>query len=368
MSHIIYPDLTPRNAPPAKVGRGQRLCREVLREGEWLIGDDPNDPSKYLPCTPTVIEAVRLTATERSDAGINVPLQWDHNPDNAARTDDSQKVVDYFEEFWVETHAHGQSLWAGCYPGDKFDELSKLKLPVSPFILWAVTDGTGRVWRNVLMHVALVDHATIPAQNGFVAMALPETRTPSVDFAKAVEIINGLLAQINPKLKIPDTVTDEAGLQMYLDMVASLTGSDADSEDSGDMGEVTPPGDVPTDPVAMALAPLNKELAQLRAEIAVLRGQKEVNAEQSFKTEVENAIAMGLPANARDSLIQLGKANEWDIKCLDSFKSMPGVSLGLKSTGSFKPAVNTEEDDLREALQLAGVSSEAIEKQLKRFK
>lgn len=366
MAYIIYPGLIPSSPPPEKPGRGKRLVREVVREGRWLIGDDPSADSNYLNATPGLIETIRQSAQDRADAGILVPLQWDHNPENGLHTDDSQKVIDYLEEFWTETHAHGVSLWAGFYPGSKADELSELKLPVSPHIQWNLADGTGKVWPIALAHVALVDHATIPGQNGFVAMALPETAgLKNVELSAVIEMLNKLLGMLKPGLAIPDTVADAEQLAAFLDMALSVVGGEETAEDAP-AEDVPPVLDAPP-AVAMSLKAVNAELAKLRVELSILRGQKEQDSERAFVNAVDGAIAMGLPAVSKDALLALGKANDWNVASLEPFKAMGSVALGLKSPKSVTPATGGDEE--LEILAAAGfLSPEAKARQAARLK
>lgn len=366
MAYIIYPGLIPSSPPPEKPGRGKRLVREVVREGRWLIGDDPSADSNYLSITPQMLETLRRLCQERVDAGILVPLQWDHNPDNELHTDDSQRVIDYFEEFWLEDHEHGKSLWAGFYPGSKTETLAELKTPVSPFIKWNVADGTGKIWPVALVHVALVDLATIPAQNGFVAMALPETAgLKNVEISAVIEMLNKLLGMIKPGLAIPDTVTDAEQLAAFLDMALSVVGGEEPAEDSP--AEDVPPVLETPPAVAMSLKAVNAELAKVRAEIAVLRGQKEQDSERAFVNAVDGAIAMGLPAVSKDALLALGKANDWNVASLEPFKSMGSVALGLKSPKSVTPPTGGDEE--LDILAAAGfLSPEAKARQSARLK
>ena len=367
MPHITYPGLIPRSPPPVKTGRGQRLCREILREGSWLTGDDPSNPSAYLSISPVTLDAFKATAIERAAAGLLVPLQWDHNPGNGLHTE-SQNVVDYFEEFWAETHDHGQSLWAACYPGERFDELNNCKLPVSPHLQAAVVDGTGKVWRNVILHVALVDHATIPGQNGFVAMALPNaTIGTDMDISKVIELLNTLLGMVKPGLSIPDTVADEAGLDTAMGIITSMLGDGPESEPAED--EV-PDAGVPAIPeaVAMSLKSLESQVAKLTAKLAIVEGQKAQDAETAFADAVQGVIAMGLPATSKAALMNVGKATNWDIAQIEPFKAMGKVSMGLKSPGHLKTDTVSDDDELAETLRATGMDEESIKRQVSRLK
>lgn len=364
MAFIIYPGLIPTCPPPAKAGRGQRLCREVAREGRWLVGCDPSCETDYLDANPQFLARLCEITQERAAAGMFVPLQWDHNPENGLHTDDSTKVEDYFEEFWCESHDGVMSLWAACYPGSKYAELSEIKNPVSPHIQSRVVDGTGKVWPVALLHVALVDHATIPGQNGFVAMALT-SGTPTVDIAQVIQMLNQVLGIVKPGLSIPDTVADAAQLETLLSTILSMLGADAEEEAPEEpvLDEGSPDMAMP-DAVAMGLKSLKADLARLTAEVTVLRGQKEQSAKDAFSAAVDGAIAMGLPAASRDALLKVGHATDWDIAQLDAFKSMGTVALGLKST---KIVEQTPQDELDAILADAGLSPEAIARQKARL-
>lgn len=367
MPHITQPGLIPRSPPPVKTGRGQRLCREVLREGSWLTGNDPSDPSAYLSISPATLDAFKATAIERAASGLLVPLQWDHNPDNGLHTE-SQNVIDYFEEFWLETHEHGQSLWAACYPGERFDELNNCKLPVSPHLQATVADGTGKVWRNVILHVALVDHATIPSQNGFVAMALPNASTGTdMDISKVIALLNTLLEMVKPGVAIPESITDEAGLDTAMGIITSMLGGNCEADPAEE--DIPDPG-VPAvpDAVAMSLKSLESQVAKLTAKLAIVEGQKAQDAEAAFAEAVDGAIAMGLPATCKPALLNVGKATNWDISQIDPFKAMGKVSMGLQSPKHLKTDTPSNEDaELAATLRATGMDEEAIKRQLARY-
>lgn len=53
----------------------------------------------------------------------------------------------------------------------------------------------------------------------------PFRKVHLVDFPKVVELINQLLAAIKPGLSIPDTVTDEAGLELAIGIILSSLGN-----------------------------------------------------------------------------------------------------------------------------------------------
>jgi hypothetical protein len=366
MAFITYTGLIPTCPPLAKAGRGQRLCREILREGKWLVGSDPSCETDYLDATPMFLDRLCKITQERAASGMLVPLQWDHNPENGLHTDDSTKVEDYFEEFWCESHDGVMSLWAACYPGSKYAELSEVKNPVSPHIQSRVVDGTGKVWPVALLHVALVDHATIPGQNGFVAMALT-SGTPIVDIAQVIQMLNQVLNIVKPGLSIPDTVADPAQLETLLSTILSMLGADAEEEATEDPAVMTDTGNADMampDAVAMSLKSLKADLARLTAEVTVLRGQKEQSAKDAFSAAVDGAIAMGLPAASRDALLKVGHATDWDIAQLDAFKSMGTVALGLKSTKIVEQGTPDEEYAI---LAEAGLSPEAIARQKARL-
>lgn len=52
----------------------------------------------------------------------------------------------------------------------------------------------------------------------------PFRKVLPVDFSKVVELINRLLDAIKPGLSIPDTVTDEAGLELAIGIIMSSLG------------------------------------------------------------------------------------------------------------------------------------------------
>jgi hypothetical protein len=130
-SVILCPDLLPKSAPAPVQGRGQRLVREVCREGRWFVGGNPDQDSSYYTITADLCRQLADSWEEREVAGLRCPLQRDHSISGIHT--DSINVVLYWDEMWVEDgFDHGASIFAGCYPGQKLDELVQEPCPVSP--------------------------------------------------------------------------------------------------------------------------------------------------------------------------------------------------------------------------------------------
>ncbi|CAB4177844.1 hypothetical protein UFOVP1004_28 [uncultured Caudovirales phage] len=379
LSHavVLHPELLPRSAPVADPTRGPRLVREVCREGRWFVGGDPVNESAYYTITPALNRQIVETWAQREEAGIRCPLQRDHSTDGIHTA--SPNVVLYWDECWLEDgFPHGSSVFCGCYPGPRLDELVQEPCPVSPDIQRQVVDGTGKVWPVVMMHVALVDHATIPRQNGFVQMALAESSVVSksqeekktMDFAKFVESINQLLGVIKPGLALPETV-DEASFDSVFSMVLKMVGAEETAEDDGDGADSEDAADVATDasegdPVSMSLKSLTKEVAKLKAMVGVSLSLGGNSAKERFTGEVDAMVSNGFPAGSRGSLLALGKAGGWNVSDLDEFKAMPGLSLSLQSTGIKHKPLDSRGETVK-AWRDAGLSEEAIARQSARL-
>lgn len=371
-SVVLYPELLPKAAPAPNAARGPRLVREVCREGRWFLGGNPEDESAYLTITPSLNRQLVEMWAQRELAGLRCPLQRDHSTDGIHTA--SPNVVLYWDECWFEDgFEHGSSVFAACYPGPKLEELIQEPCPVSPDIRWNVVDGTGKTWPVALMHVALVDHATINKQNGFVQMSLADgeviTKSPkekkTMDFAAFVESINQLLGVIKPGLSLPETVTEETFADVFaviLQMVkADESGDEGDGADAEDTADLLVDTGSP-DAVSMSLGGLRKEVAKLKAMIGVSLSLGAASAKDKFTGDVDSMIAGGFPAATRDALLEVGRVGGWKSTDLTPFKAMPGVSLGLKSTG-VKLAQKSSREEARRAWRAAGLSEESIKRQ-----
>ena len=370
---VLYPELLPKSAPSADLTRGPRLVREVCREGHWFVGGSPDHESSYYTISESLNRQLVEIWGQREAAGLRCPLQRDHSTDGIHTS--SPNVVLYWDEMWCEDgFPHGSSIFAGCYPGQKLDELIQEPCPVSPDIQRQVVDGTGKVWPVVLMHVALVDHATIPKQNGFVQMSLAtgasDSKSPkekkTMDFAKFVEAINQLLAVIKPGLSLPEDVSEESFGSVFA-MVLKMVGAEESAEDDGsaeDAGDIT---DTSADEsVSMSLKSLTKEVALLKAKLGVSLSLAGSSAKDRFAKEVDAMVNAGFPAANKSALLNVGKAGGWNTSDLDEFKSMAGVSLGLKSTG-VKLSDTSDRAVAAKAWRAAGLSEQAVKRQTVRL-
>lgn len=377
---VLYPELLPKAAPAPDAARGPRLVREVSREGRWFVGGNPDHESSYYIITPLLNRQLVDAWSQREQAGLRCPLQHNHSTDGIHTS--STEVVLYWDEMWFEDgFDHGSSIFAGCYPGSKakFDELVQEPCPVSPDIQRQVVDGTGKVWPLALMHVALVDHATIPKQNGFVQMALAGSEVSSkspkekktMDFAKFVESINQLLGVIKPGLKLPETV-DEASFDSVFSVILQMVGAGA-AEDDGDGADPEDVADVAVDAsqgdVSMSLksiSNLTKKVALLEAKLGVSLALSGASAKDRFTSEVDAMVAGGFPAGNRNALLKVGSAGEWNLADLDEFKRMAGVSMALKSTGFKGKELSGREAQIK-AWREAGLSEDSIARQSARL-
>jgi hypothetical protein len=132
------------------------LLKDVLRVGEWKVGE-----KSWNVTHETLVQIARNFRDYRSRGG-DCPLVWNHSNDSRDRLGDVEEV-----------RVDGDRLLAvvSVKSSDDLEQVRKVgKVSVSVAPEW--TDGTGQTYREHLVHVGVVNHPVVPAQEPFIELSL----------------------------------------------------------------------------------------------------------------------------------------------------------------------------------------------------
>ena len=162
-----------------------RLSKHILTEGTYLV-NTPSGTRISQEWSPEKINRTIDTSRQMLKAGLKIPSPYAHKKDAKPKTDDEVKVYEnqpakpydnagYWQDFYSKINGEGKlELWGDVEaPGSEEDKDShyyKLKntndeVSLSASSNW--TDGLGRVWKDGILHVAIVNHAVVPNQKPF---------------------------------------------------------------------------------------------------------------------------------------------------------------------------------------------------------
>lgn len=201
---------------------------------------------------------------------------------------------------------------------------------------------TGKTYKNVLVHVALVDQPVYGGQGGWVDLQTAADamgKGGSMDFQATLDGVNKLLGYWG--LTMPTETTEENFDSMFSVMLQQVEGIEGGS---GDPAPTDPPAGDPAPPpggdnnaqlsvqiknaMDLAISPLVKRLDSMELE-------KKAGAESSFRQRVTGLIAAGLPAKDAQHALDLGALTNWNQKAIDLAESkLEGAGVDLSNVQS----------------------------------
>jgi hypothetical protein len=147
-----------------------RFKKKILSEGLWVTGDGKGN-RRVEVITSDRIKHWAEQHAEMRKAGLKVPAPEWHDPKATPETEvkGSKSNYGFWEELTVNAGDDGASLEGYLDVGDRSDA-EKIGNSVRETSIYAVPefiDGTGRVWKDVLAHVAVVTNPIEPGQSNF---------------------------------------------------------------------------------------------------------------------------------------------------------------------------------------------------------
>lgn len=240
-------------AAPAGPARGEAthpvpvLPKEILRVGTY------HTPEGVVEVTPRRIRHWVLSFRRMREAGLQVPAPWEHQDGAKPMSGDDHAAsraknnAGFLKRLWLGKDG---SLWGGVEVPDADAERVKNNVKyVSPELEPEFTDGEGRVWRDVITHLALTPRPVFAKQRPFGTkpprMSLGRVRLSLEQLSMAGKTKKRMSKEqedadeaLNKGVGGTEDDTDETG-------AAKLSG-DADADDPADPdGEALDEGDGP---------------------------------------------------------------------------------------------------------------------------
>lgn len=342
------PKLAPARFSPAEQAADAsaprtRLVKDVLRTGRWKVGhDERGQPVWWEVSRQTLREIARQFQLAQS-RGVAQNLVWGHG-DPHTKIVDPRNLIAPLDQVFVE----GDTLWASAYlPADKARELRNPAHKVSVRVMENWTDGAGRAYPIMLLHVAVVDQPVLDTQGPFVDLGLtsstPDAEGSSMplDYQRTLDSVNTLLALGG--LEMPDTTTED-NFNDTLDMLVGMLQGDAPPEDEADPeaagkspgGTAADPGEEPpAAEMSQQVGRLTRQVRDLCNQVARLQRGR---GRRLYLERVQDLATRGhISAREVNHFHALGERFGWDLALLDAAGERQAIDMGRYARRGAQP-------------------------------
>ncbi len=319
-----------------------RVVKDVLRTGRWQVGATEQGAPIWWDVTPGTLAQIAANFATAQANGVAVNLCWGHGAPGSIAVDARDCIAPLDQVL-----ASGDVLWATAYvtPADA-DRLRNPAMKASVRVMDDFTDGAGRVYPILLLHVAVVDQPVVAGQGPFHKdlslfvrdLFLQEKQPMPLDFERTKAAVNQLLA--NQNVALPDDVTAD-NFNDALDLIVSILAQPDDGAQArADAGFGTGAEALVIDPTAtmgrslsntlgQQLAPIVQAVRDLSVEVAQL---KQGQSRQPFLEELKHLAATGcIDARTRLQLEATGAKTGYDLSILAPFAQLQMVDLSRQA-------------------------------------
>ena len=326
-----------------------RVCKDVLRVGKWKVGFSESGDPIFWEVTPQVLAELELNFKKQKEKGIEHPLCWGHTEQGKADID-SREVLSQIDEVKVV----GDTLWVSSYVNPvQSVSLQNTKRQVSIGSLNDYEDGEGELFPGwSLIHVAVVEHPVVHAQDGFVQLSLHKSDNSKgksmFTLEPWVKALNSFLpAGSDIPLEGDGAITEDNADEM-LALVMSLTGNKAEEpteeEPAGDeVAEIVPDtGDTPAieklpvemqnqirkDPALLSVFKyLHGQVSKAQNELALLQASERKSKKDAYESQVDRMGKAGLDGVTVLDLKNRGQSMGYDLSLLKSWEKLCDTAL-----------------------------------------
>lgn len=318
--------------------------KQIVSAGVYLVST-PDGSRKKEVITPERIHGWANTISELRKAGHQIPAPFYHDLEsvpvlmndqealNAASSSD--KNGGFWNDVSVEVGDDEVPRLVGTLESSHDDKIGKTVKETSIYVKPEWTDGTGKVWRDVPLHIALVTHPIEPNQSNFELV--------EDDLAIAMSDMSKGMTMSYDLIDMPEKAADSsfASLLQDLKAVAKI-----------DLGDDTTPEDLVT-----------RLLIALRQKKACEQDEESSSA-GSVSTPPDGAVRESVP-------IQMSNENK-DMKVEDSqeYKALQqqNESLLMAVTTNKKDSLALRVKQLLESKRITEAYAEELKKSLEGFK
>jgi hypothetical protein len=332
------PSLAPARFPPAEqradpTAPRTRLIKDVLRVGRWKVGQDARGQPVWWAVSRNTLGEIARQFQLAQSRGIAQNLVWGHG-DPATKIVDPRDLIAPLDQVIHE----GDTLWVSAYVSpQQARELRNPANKVSVRVMENWTDGAGRHYPIMLLHVAVVDQPVLDSQGPFVDLAnhllclFSKGTHMALDYQRTFDAVNTLLGLLG--LSLPETTTED-NFNDTLDMLVSMLEgqSPPDGEEDPNAGQ-SPGGTSESPPPAGTQSQMSRQIhglarqvKDLCLQVAALRGQ---GGRPVFLERLKTLAAQGvITAREVGQLTQLGQRHAWDLGLLDLAQERQAIDMG----------------------------------------
>jgi len=356
------------------------LGKDVLRTGRWLVSDDKGEPV-WWEVKPETLHLIASEFNRAKGLGVRFNVCWDHG-DTKTGVVSSKNLISQIDKAWVK----GERLWIASWIPRKVATSLRTNraLKVSARVKANYTDGAGRHYPVMLLHVGVVDRPVISDQGPWIQLAQGQASKggKNMDFEKVKTVINKLLEQAELGIQIPDSA-DESNINLFLDMILGMMGASTTEEEPTE-GEPTEPVDESLsddsaasgsgeDPKTRSLSQpfagmkrrksgeLNSvilaELKALRTQVGTITLSQTEGRKSEYMKALNNLGEAGvLDGKMIQHYMKLGVQHDWNVGILAGFGTTSGTLDLSQKTKSFrngqspKPNVALDVNDRKQIL------------------
>jgi len=336
-----------------------RLVKDVLRVGRWKVGQDERGQPVWWEVTRDTLRSIAREFSLAQSRGVAQNLVWGHG-DPLTRIVDPRDLIAPLDQVFVE----GDTLWVSAYvTPEQARDLRNPARKVSVRVMENWSDGAGRHYPIMLLHVAVVDQPVLAGQGPFVDLAnpshslLPEGTSMPLDYQRTFDAVNVLLELQG--LELPETTTEENFNDTLDTLVATLQGEKVDAPDKDP--DVVIEGEPAADEDAqlgLRVEALGRRVKDLALQLRQLRSQR---GRSAYVARVKDLALRGhLSAREVQQFTRLGARHGWDLALLDVAESRHSIDLtryARRTATSSPPAVRGVVPTLTEAEIQAGVKA-----------
>lgn len=326
-----------------------KFKKQIVSAGKYHVSTPGNGRAEVV-ITPERIRGWANTISELQKAGHKIPAPFNHDlkaipfqeGDNGALLS-SENNGGYWEDVTVEVNENNVPVLMGHLKTPHEDKVGNTIQDVSIYVKPEWKDGTGRVWRDVPMHIALVTHPIEPGQPNFepvkddMAIAMSHIEMAMADDYSMLPVGSSLTSIVKDlrdvaSIDVGDDVTPENIVERLC--IALRQKRISEQASSGSAGSVSkPPEGAVRESVPIQMSETTNE--QVTAQTVTTVESDEVKA---LKQQNE-ALMMSVTTNKKASLDARIKALLTSKRITEAYaielkKALEGFQMSFGSDGS----------------------------------
>lgn len=351
-----------------------RLVKDALTVGRYKVGLDSNGDAVFWSVTRETLDRIAQNVRLAQSRGFTFNLGKCHAEDPVQNLIHPDNIIAPLSDVLVS----GGTLWVSTYvTPEQAAWLRNPAMKTSPSVRDNWSDGLGNVYPEILAHLAVTDHPTIPGQGPFRDLANDNTKGDSMatdaaentdtetegEGATGFDALLDLLTKVFAGLGVTlaEGLTEET-LPIALQQILADSQEEEPEETPPEDTSVLTPADgmsadlanaikgKENDPVVMLLTKAlgkideqGKQLKDLSNQVVV---QKQLEAKAAYCGKLESLAQAGnITAAVKGELVKLGEKHGYDLSLISwcgSSKMIDMERRGKRLATGKEPAVSAE--------------------------